>query len=117
MRTPRVLLQDILESIAEITESTPTTDAEFAANKLVQSHVLRHIAIIGEAASRLPHSLRDANPIIPWRRIIDMRNILIHAYHGINWHRVYETARNDVPVLKVQVEAILASFPPDSATP
>jgi uncharacterized protein with HEPN domain len=46
-----------------------------------------------------------------------MRNILIHVYHGINWHRVYETAQIDVPVLKMHVESILAALPPNAATP
>lgn len=114
MRTPRLLLQDILESIAEVIDVTPTAVADFDANKLAQSHVLRHIATIGEAASRLPKPLRDANPAVPWRQIIDMRNILVHAYHGINWQRVYETARTDVPALKVQIEAILQSLPPET---
>jgi uncharacterized protein with HEPN domain len=71
MRTSRDLLQDILESAAEIIDTTPSDEAQFVANKLVQSHVLRHIAIIGEAAARLPQALRDANPIIPWRTIIE----------------------------------------------
>jgi uncharacterized protein with HEPN domain len=113
MRSQRLLLLDILESIAEVIDVTPPTVTEFNANKLVQSHVLRHIAIIGEAASRLPKSFRDVHPSIPWRQIIDMRNILIHAYHGINWTRVYETARDDVPQLKGQIQAMLASLPPD----
>ena len=117
MRTPRLLLQDILESIAEIIATTPDTLAAFKADKLVQSHVLRHIAIIGEAASRLPKPMRDANPHVPWRQIIDMRNILIHAYHGINWQRVYETARNDIPVLKLHVESIVALLPADPNAP
>lgn len=98
-----MLLQDILESIAEVIDVTPGTAAEFNGNKLIQSHVLRHIAIIGEAASRLPKTLRDVHPSTPWRQIIDMRNILIHAYHGINWTRVYETARDDIPVLRSQI--------------
>ena len=113
MRTSRLLLQDILQSIAEVADVTPGTLAEFEANKLVQAHVVRYIAIIGEAASRLPQPLRDANPSIPWRQIIDMRNILVHVYHGINWQRVYQTAHIDVPALKTQIEAILASLPPD----
>jgi uncharacterized protein with HEPN domain len=117
MRTARLLLQDILDSIAEVIDTTPATQLAFDNNKLAQSHVLRHIAIIGEAASRLPKSLRDANADIPWRQIIDMRNILIHAYHGINWLRVYETARTDVPTLKPRIEAILACLPADPNAP
>jgi uncharacterized protein with HEPN domain len=111
MRTPRLLLDDILEAIAVIEQYTPPTPEAFDADPPVQSHVVRHIAIIGEAASRLPQEFRDAHAAVPWRRIIDMRNIVIHVYHGINWRRVYETARNDVPPLKHQIEIIRASLP------
>ncbi|HTV48059.1 MAG TPA: HepT-like ribonuclease domain-containing protein [Phycisphaerae bacterium] len=84
MRTSRLLLQDILEAIAEIERYTPDTLEKFNADAPVQSHIVRHIAIIGEAASRLPRVLRDAHPDVPWREIIDMRNIVVHVYHGIN---------------------------------
>jgi uncharacterized protein with HEPN domain len=47
VRTDGLLLQDILDSIAEVMSTTPATQADFDANKLVQSHVLRHIQIIG----------------------------------------------------------------------
>jgi uncharacterized protein with HEPN domain len=58
MRTPRLLLEDILDAIAEIERYTPATPEAFGANPLVQSHIVRHIAIIGEAASRLPNCRR-----------------------------------------------------------
>lgn len=114
MRTPRVLLEDILDAVAVIGKYLPATQDLFDADPPVQSHVIRHIAIIGEVASRLPTTLRDAYPRVPWRQIIDMRNIVVHVYHGINWRRVYLTARDDVPALKRQVEAILASLGPDA---
>jgi uncharacterized protein with HEPN domain len=114
MRTPRLLLQDILDAIAEIERYTPATPEAFDADPPVQSHVVRHIAIIGEAASHLPTPVREAHPNVPWREIVDMRNIVVHVYHGINWRRVYDTARKDVPALKPQIESILASLPPES---
>jgi uncharacterized protein with HEPN domain len=116
VRTTRLLLQDVLDAIEVIERYTPATPEAFAADPPVQSHVLRHIAIIGEVAARLPQPLRDANPTVPWRQIIAMRNILVHVYHGINWDRVYETARRDIPVLKPAVEAMLAVLPPDPTT-
>lgn len=80
MRTSRLLPQDILDAIAVIERYTPETEASFDADPPVQSHVARHLAIIGEAVARLPKDLKDANPQIPWRVIEDMRNILVHAY-------------------------------------
>ena len=114
MRTPRLLLEDILDAIAEIERYTPATPEAFDADPLVQSHIVRHIAIIGEAASHLPKPLRDAHPGVPWRQIIDMRNIVIHVYHGINWRRVYGTARQDIGALKTEIQAIAATLPPEN---
>jgi uncharacterized protein with HEPN domain len=80
VRSDRILLQDILESIAEVVENTPKSETDFDANKFVRSHLLRHIQIIGEAS----------------------------------WSRVYITAREHVPVLKTQIEAILVSLSHDA---
>jgi uncharacterized protein with HEPN domain len=113
VRPDRPLLQDILESIAEVIETTPATQAEFDADKLVRSHILRHIQIIGEAIGRVSNTIKDEHPEIPWRQIAGMRHVLVHDYFEVNWTRVYETARDHVPALKPRIEAILASFPPE----
>ncbi len=113
MRSTPLLLQDMLEAIDVIARYTPDSFERFNADPPVQSHVIRHIAIIGEAASRVSRDIRDAHADVPWRQIVDMRNIVVHVYHGINWIRVYETARDHVPALRPRIEAILASLPPE----
>lgn len=115
MRTDRLLVQDILDSIAEVVEAAPATEAEFTASKYVQSHVLRHIQIIGEAAWRVSKSVQDENPAVPWKKIAGMRHVLVHDYFEVNWSRVYQTARDHVPPLKLQIETILDSLPPEPA--
>jgi len=39
MRPDRLLLEDILDAIAEVLDVTPSGRAEFDANKLIRSHV------------------------------------------------------------------------------
>jgi uncharacterized protein with HEPN domain len=117
MRDDPLRLQDILDSIAAIQRHTPPTRPAFDSNEPVRSHILLHIQIIGEAASRLSQTLRDGNPRVPWRQIIAMRNILTHVYFGIDWNEVWQVAVRDIPTLKPQIAAMLASIQGLGGTP
>jgi uncharacterized protein with HEPN domain len=44
-------------------------------------------------------------------QIVAFRNILVHAYFGIDWDVVWRAAKNRCPVLREQVALILAGEP------
>ena len=113
MRGDRLRLLDILEAIAVIQQDRPGTRAEFDADPPIKSHILLHTQIISEAASKVSQSLRDQNPQEPWKPIMRMRNIIAHVYFGIDWNEVWQVAVRDIPDLKVMIESIVASLPPD----
>ncbi|MDQ1255860.1 MAG: hypothetical protein QG656_454, partial [Candidatus Hydrogenedentes bacterium] len=97
MRADRLLLQDMLDAIEEVIETTPAEREAYDANKLIRSHLVRNIQIVGEAAVRLSKEIKDANPRVPWRQIVGMRHIIVHDYFEIDWTAVYDTAVQDVP--------------------
>lgn len=111
MRPDRLLLEDILDAIHEVIETTPATKRDYDRDKLVRSHLVRHIQIIGEAASRLSPELKQAHPHVPWRAIAGMRHAIVHDYFEIDWNEVYNTAIRDVPSLELPISTILNSLP------
>lgn len=66
--------------------------------------VVYNIMIIGEAANMLTKDFRLEHPEVPWRDIIDMRNVLVHGYYTVSPQFVWETYTNDLVYLKERVE-------------
>ena len=60
------------------------------------SAIIRQLGIVGEAVSKLSPEFRSAHPEIPWRDIIAMRNILIHAYRHVDLDKVWVAVSQDV---------------------
>lgn len=69
---------------------------------------------IGEAAARLTPAGRELVGAVPWRRIVGMRNIVVHVYWGIDLGELVKTARDDLPALIEALESAAAAWPPDS---
>jgi uncharacterized protein with HEPN domain len=86
------------------------TDVEgFRQSELVRSAVVQKLAIIGEAAARISDELKRQYPQIPRPQIVAFRNILIHAYFGIDWKEVWKAAKVDCPALRGEVTGILTA--------
>ena len=70
------------------------------------------MTVIGEAAARIPETVRARYPAVPWIDIISFRNIIVHEYFGLSWTLVWDTATREVPDLQRHVAEILRSeFP------
>ena len=81
--------------------------ASFAADRKTQDAVVRNLEIIGEAASRLPEGIRGIAPEMEWRKIVGLRNILIHEYFGISLPIVWDIVSNKLAPLRVACLQIL----------
>lgn len=107
MRDDRERLRDILEAIERIERYTSKGREEFMQDELIQTWVVHHIQIIGEAARRLSEEIRSEHDEVPWPAIIAMRNILVHDYFSVDIDEVWSTIERDLPPLKVEVSSIL----------
>ena len=72
--------------------------------------VVRNLEIIGEAVKNIPEDVKRDNPDVEWRKIAGLRDILIHAYFGIDVEVVWDIVKNKVPKLKEKVENILSKL-------
>jgi len=107
LRDDRERLLDIAEAIERIEKYTRPGRDRFWRDELVQTWVLHHVQIIGEAARGVSEAFRQSHPRVPWQQIVGMRNILVHRYFGIDRDAVWSVVAHDLPELKRQVEAIL----------
>ena len=72
--------------------------------RLALTHLLQ---VIGEAASRVSHDLRVANPQIEWTAIIGMRQKVVHDYMNVDEDILWETAARDIPPLISALEPLV----------
>ncbi len=75
----------------------------FSNDEMAQVWVIHHLQIIGEAVRGISSEFRAENPDIPWSDIIEMRNVLIHHYFGIDRDAVWNVVKRDLPDLKNQI--------------
>ena len=108
MRNDKTYLAHILDAIETIEEYLQGVAYEqFASSKMIIDAVIRELEIIGEASSNISAQFKQENPKIQWRRIKDMRNFLIHEYFGVNTKVVWDTCKNDIPLLNNLVKKAL----------
>jgi uncharacterized protein with HEPN domain len=107
MRDDRDRLRDILEAIERIERYLPEGYQRFESDELLQTWMVYHIQVIGEATRKLSDRVRKNHPEIPWPPIIAMRNVLAHDYFGLDLHEIWLTVERDIPHLKPKIQEIL----------
>ena len=114
-RDLRLFIEDILENIDDIESfSKGLTKKGFVEDKLKQNAIIRSLEVIGEAVKNLPYSFKDNNPEIPWKIIAGFRDILTHAYFGLNLERIWNVVKDDLPELKKNIQNINEKFKNES---
>lgn len=82
----------------------------FIGSPMAQDAVVRNFEVIGEAVKRIPESMKEERPDIPWRRIAGLRDVLIHQYMRVDLEAVWAIVRDDLPEFKQAVAEILAEM-------
>lgn len=107
----KVYLDDMINAINEVEKSTTDVSFEyFASNYEKLNSVAYDVLIIGEAVDKIPKSIQENNPQIPWRILNDIRNKHIHEYHTVNPDKLWKMAKLSLPKVKKLLEELIKSI-------
>ena len=102
-------LEDIIEYSNHVAKFMEGVSYEtFNSDHLIYYAVMKNVEIVGEAAYMLSAEFKESHPQTPWKIVQGMRHYLVHGYANIDVHELYNTAVNDIPILKQQAETYLA---------
>jgi len=107
-RSLKKYLYDVQQSIVSIYEylGNKRDFLEYESNKQFRRAVERELEIIGEAVNHLL-ALDETIAIDNARRIVDLRNFVIHGYDKVDNVIIWGVISRDLPKLKEQVDKLL----------
>jgi len=110
-RTSTSYLADIIVAMEKAEAFIQGFDEEqFRQDEKTIFAVIRAIEIVGEAAKRVPETIRQTYSTVPWRAMTGMRDKLIHDYAIVDVTVVWRTATEDLPTLKPLLQQIYADL-------
>ncbi|MDR0833442.1 MAG: DUF86 domain-containing protein [Candidatus Symbiothrix sp.] len=103
-------LYDIQIAIDEINSyftNEPKIFSNFQQNQMLKRAVERNLEIIGEATNRI--LAKDPNiPIANARKIVNLRNQVIHSYDSLSDENIWAILINNLPELKKDVDKLIS---------
>ncbi len=101
-------LQDVAESCDKILRFTAgLSQSDLIGDEKTYDAVVRNLEIIGEAAKHVSEGLRRQMPDIEWRKAAGLRDMLAHAYFGIDNDILWDVVQSKVPQLAKATSAFL----------
>jgi len=79
----------------------------FVADDKTASAVLQKLKIVGEAAKKVPETIRQDYPQIPWQQMAGMRDQIVHTYFAVDYVVVWDTLKVDIPQFQPIIKQIL----------
>lgn len=100
-RDHRLYLDDIVGAVERIQGYVKGMDyVRFAADQRTIDAVVRNLEIIGEAARSLPNEVKNSIPEPEWRKIVGLRNLLLHEYFGVSTRVVWDVVQTKLDPLR-----------------
>lgn len=106
-RDYKLYLNDIKKCIEKIEEYLRGVSEDiFKKDVKLQDAIIRRLEIIGEASRNIPRALKEKNKDIPWFKMSQFRDFIIHTYFEISLDRIWKTVKTDLPKIKESMKNI-----------
>ncbi|MGB6063393.1 MAG: DUF86 domain-containing protein [Desulfomonilaceae bacterium] len=109
-REYRDYLNDIFEAVTALEKFVEgMTFEDFQKDQKTLFAVTRAFEVLGEAAKKIPQTLKTERPDIPWREMAGMRDKLIDEYFAVDVKVLWKTIKEDLPSIRSAVVRLLPS--------
>jgi uncharacterized protein with HEPN domain len=105
-------VKHIHDCISDLEEILQGVDADLFYRSNEKKYATERILeIIGEAVNKIsPQTLALSEQPIPWRDIVDFRNLVSHEYFRVDYTMVYTIATQEIPVLKKAIALLIVKL-------
>ena len=108
-RRDRITLNKIMEEIDVAIDMLSDVEQDvFMKDNILKRAAAMSLINIGELVKNLSFAFRDKYKNVPWKAISGFRDVAAHKYGTLDMHIVYNTVKIDIPLLKENVQQILA---------
>jgi uncharacterized protein with HEPN domain len=106
VRDRSLVLQDLIAAVERLIELGAERAADPADDRDRDEAILFNVIVMGEAATRSDPSTRAGFPGIPWDKMAQTRDRVVHHYEGVDWRVIDTILADDLPDLLPRLRAV-----------
>jgi len=108
LRRDRIAIQKIIHELQIGMELLGSTAfSTFEGNEMLKRAIAMTVINVGELTKVVSDETRARYPKTPWKQVAGMRDIAAHKYQTLRMEDVFNTVKNDFPVLEKQLKEIM----------
>lgn len=100
---------DCIDRISILVDTCKTIEI-FKNRWIEQDAMIRNFEIIGEASSHISEETKQKHTTVEWFKMKGMRNFISHEYFGVKIETIWDTAIENIPILKNQITYIISNI-------
>ncbi len=102
------LIASIIKEIDNVTSMmSGKSQPDLEADLVLERAICMTLGLIGEKATKVSVDYKTIHNQIPWRKLIALRNRIIHSYEDLDFDIIYLIIRERLPEFKNQLKPLL----------